>query len=38
MVKMIKKAFSWYINNAFESNAFMPSCMIPIKFLNNSQK
>ena len=33
MIKKIKKAVSWYLKHAFETNAFMPSCTIPIKYL-----
>lgn len=31
MVKMIKKAFKWYLNQTAKTYAFTPSCIIPIK-------
>lgn len=29
MMKMIKKALKWYFNQAAETYAWTPSCMIP---------
>lgn len=33
MIKMIKKAVSWYLTKAFATNAFTPSCTIPVRYL-----
>lgn len=35
MIKCIKKALNWYNQRAAESVFNTPTCMVPVKYLNN---
>lgn len=34
MIKKIKKAVSWYLNQVAKTDVCTPSCTIPVRYLN----